>query len=85
MIKKILNNELPTIAPDKLGHFFYGTLLSFAIYFVLPIIYVPIIVFAVSLVKELWDKYKRNKQFSIMDLIYNNITSVLLYATSFFY
>lgn len=69
-------------AQDKMLHFFFGTLLTligFAIYnkngYISDIFMLPLLV---GIVKELFDYFIRKTGFNWWDLLYTNITAIIL-------
>jgi len=81
-IKKMIKFIYKVFAHDKMLHFFFGTLLTligFALYLQNGIISeVFILPLFIGVVKELNDYFIRKTVFSWIDLLFTNLTSIIL-------
>jgi len=69
---------------DKLEHFFIGTLLAFILVLLFNISIIPkllilIVPIIVALLKESIDKFIRNRDFSLLDILFTIISSIIVF------
>ena len=69
---------------DKLEHFFIGTLMAFGlgtlfVLGVLPKLLIILIPVVIAITKECIDKFIRNGNFDVLDIIYTIISSIIIF------
>ena len=78
VLKKLLSKMATLVPNDKLNHFFYGALIATPlVVFLLPH-QVMIVMFFVSVLKEIGDSVFKYSKFNVMDAVFTFLPTVLL-------
>ena len=71
-----MEKKLSNIPQDKLLHFFYGALISFALDFFIPKLYVILIVLVIALAKEVYDLTVKKTKIDFLDILFTILPSL---------
>lgn len=69
--------KLSSIKKDKLLHFFYSFFIVLGLKFILNSLSIIIIVFSLSILKELYDKYN-NGSVEVLDIVFTLLPLLML-------
>jgi len=76
-LKKLLS-FMALLPTDKLLHFFYGTIIATPLVILMSTYQVLIVMFFVSVLKEVGDSVFKYSKFNVMDAVFTFLPTVLL-------
>ena len=80
LLKRLLSRMASLIPNDKLLHFFYGSFIAAPVVIFLPPYQAMIVMFFVSVLKEVFDSVFKYSPLNVMDALFTFIPTGLLLA-----
>ena len=80
LLKRLLSRMASLIPNDKLNHFFYGSIIATPVVIFLPPYQAMIVMFFVSVLKEVFDSVFKYSPLNAMDALFTFIPTGLLLA-----
>ena len=80
LLKRLLSRMASLIPSDKLNHFFYGSIIATPVVIFLPPYQAMIVMFFVSVLKEVFDSVFKYSPLNVMDALFTFIPTGLLLA-----